>query len=384
MARVLILHASVGAGHKRAAEALGRRLRASAGSRRSRWPTRSTTPRRSIAASIRDGYLELSEKAPALWAYAYERSDHDPSRRARQLRLLVNRLGVTGLDRLIAEFVPDAIVCTHFLPLNLLARERRKGDLPIPLYGVVTDYTGHAFWVYPGVDGYFVATPETAAMLARRGAPAATIAVTGIPIDPAIAAPKDAAAIRAARGLDRAPVVTLMGGGVSVDSVRTIVDRPAGARPDGNAGRRRWPEQGVAGGAGRFERERAIDAARARLRRLRRRPRRRQRPRHHQGRRPDRQRSAGARDADGPGRADPRPGGVERRLRRRRRRRHPTPAGRDGGRRPCTHLLETPGWLPLLRAGAARAGRPRAALAVADAVLAAIKASAATVGARSV
>src|SRR5688500_2682545 len=99
MARVLILHASVGAGHKRAAEALGR---AFALRRVEKVKVADTLD---YAAPLyrriyRDGYLELSEKAPALWAYAYERSDHDPSRRARQLRLLVNRLGVTGLDRL--------------------------------------------------------------------------------------------------------------------------------------------------------------------------------------------------------------------------------------------------------------------------------------------
>jgi processive 1,2-diacylglycerol beta-glucosyltransferase len=297
------------------------------------------------------------------------------------LRLLINRMGVRGLDRLIAEFVPDAIVCTHFLPLNLLARERRAGDLPVPLYGVVTDYTGHAYWVYPGVDGYFVATPETAAMLARRGAPAAAIAVTGIPIDPAIAAPKDPAAIRAARDLDRPPVVTLMGGGVSVESVRAIVTGLLARGLTGTlvvvAGRNKAVQSGLSdlGGNERLtlrvlgfvdyvdDLAAASDLVVTKAGGL----------------------IVSELLARGTPMAlvEPIPGqeewnadyvvgvgaGIQLRL-------------AEMAAPAVQHLLETPGWLPLLREGAARAGRPRAALAVAGAVLDAITAPAAPAGAR--
>ena len=91
------------------------------------------------------------------------------------------------------------------------------------MYGVVTDYTGHVYWVEPDVDGYFVATPETGQLLARRGVEAARIRVTGIPVDPAIATPKDPVQMRQVHHLDRAPVVTLMGGGVAVERVEHII-----------------------------------------------------------------------------------------------------------------------------------------------------------------
>jgi processive 1,2-diacylglycerol beta-glucosyltransferase len=135
----------------------------------------------------------------------------------------VDRLGVTELQAMVEHYKPDAIICTHFLPLNLLAREKRKGRLEALLYCVVTDYTGHVFWVDPIVDGYFVATPETGEMLIRRGIPPESITVTGIPVDPAIAQPKDPAELRQTYDLNREPVITLMGGGLNIDRVEQMV-----------------------------------------------------------------------------------------------------------------------------------------------------------------
>jgi processive 1,2-diacylglycerol beta-glucosyltransferase len=152
MAQILILHASVGLGHRRAAEALGHAFTL----RQARVQVEDTLDyggslfRQFYAGS----YLDLSEKAPVLWAYFYRCVDDGESQLTQALRTLVDRLGVTELAALIARFQPDAIVCTHFLPGDLLAQERRLGR-PIPrLFCVVTDYTGHFFWAHPDVDRY--------------------------------------------------------------------------------------------------------------------------------------------------------------------------------------------------------------------------------------
>jgi processive 1,2-diacylglycerol beta-glucosyltransferase len=222
-ARILILHASVGLGHRRAAEALARafRQRGVAHVRVADALNYGSPLFRQLYAR---SYIELSEKTPALWAYFYERADQIETRVTRELRTLADRLGVTRLMALVERERPDAIVCTHFLPLDLLARQHRLGRPAPPLYCVVTDYTGHVFWAYPEVDGYFVATPLAATMLVERGVPARRVTVTGIPVDPAIALPKDQDQTRHALGLDNLPVITLMGGGLAVGRVRQIVD----------------------------------------------------------------------------------------------------------------------------------------------------------------
>jgi processive 1,2-diacylglycerol beta-glucosyltransferase len=158
-----------------------------------------------------------------LWAYIYAQTDKSKTELSKDLRTLIDRIGVSELAALVRQRRPDAVICTHFLPLNLLAWEKRKQRLTVPLYCVVTDYTGHIYWVEPDVDRYFVATPETSQILAQRGVGVARIRVTGIPVDPAIATPKNPVQMRQRHHLDWAPVVTLMGGGLAVERVEHII-----------------------------------------------------------------------------------------------------------------------------------------------------------------
>jgi processive 1,2-diacylglycerol beta-glucosyltransferase len=74
MPRILILHASVGLGHRRAAEALGRAFTRRGATQV--WVEDTLDHGSPLFRQFYAGsYLELSEKAPALWAYYYERTD---------------------------------------------------------------------------------------------------------------------------------------------------------------------------------------------------------------------------------------------------------------------------------------------------------------------
>jgi processive 1,2-diacylglycerol beta-glucosyltransferase len=220
--RILILYASVGTGHKAAAQALAKAfaLRGADHVRCEDALDYASAVFRQIYAG---SYLELSEKMPAVWRYLYERTDKDEPELSRHLRTLIDRIGVTELTGIVRQYRPQAVICTHFLPLSLLAREKRTGRSSTPLYCVVTDYIGHVFWIEPQVDRYFVATAETGQMLIQRGAVAERIQVTGIPVDPAIAHPKDPATMRQIHRLETPPVVMLMGGGLPVEQAERIV-----------------------------------------------------------------------------------------------------------------------------------------------------------------
>ena len=60
----------------------------------------------------------------------------------------------------------------------------------------MTDFDVQGMWLTRHVDRHFVALDETRAHLERLGVPSAAISVSGIPIDPVFAEPKDARAIR--------------------------------------------------------------------------------------------------------------------------------------------------------------------------------------------
>lgn len=225
MTRVLILYSSGGGvGHKSAALALEEAFR-----QRGVSEVRSEDALKHGSSLYRElytsFYVELSENAPTLWEYIYELADNNETKFVNEIRTFLDRLGVTELDNLVEAYQPDTIVCTHFLPLHLLARQKRKGLLAdsIPLSAVVTDYTGHAYWVYPEVDRYFIASHKTGAMLIERGASESALTLTGIPINPAIAEPKDREQIRQEYQIAQEPVLLLIGSAIDNERVYTIV-----------------------------------------------------------------------------------------------------------------------------------------------------------------
>ena len=79
---------------------------------------------------------------------------------------------------------PDAIVCTHFLPPELLSRRIERGHATPPVWVQVTDFDVHGLWVHEHMTGYCVANEEIAWRIAERGIPTAKVHVTGIPIAP--------------------------------------------------------------------------------------------------------------------------------------------------------------------------------------------------------
>jgi processive 1,2-diacylglycerol beta-glucosyltransferase len=60
---------------------------------------------------------------------------------------------------------------------------------------VVTDFDVQGMWLTRHVERYFVALDETRAHLERLGVPPVAITVSGIPIDPVFAIPKDQRAV---------------------------------------------------------------------------------------------------------------------------------------------------------------------------------------------
>jgi len=215
---LLLLSVSAGNGHVRAAQAL-------AATAAQHWPGCTVThvdAMDHVAASFRklytDGYLGLVNRAPELWAYLHDRADATPHAAASQrLRRGIERLSAAPLLREIRRQRPDAIVCTHFLPAELLMREQARGRSTCPVWLQVTDYDLHNMWIVPGLAGYFAANEEVAFRMRARGLPAGRVHVTGIPVMPAFAAPDDPALARAAcvqaLGLDPARRVLLMASG---------------------------------------------------------------------------------------------------------------------------------------------------------------------------
>ena len=230
-APLLLLHATAGAGHTRAAQAIAAALR-----EQPQAPAHALIDTLDCTSTLyrnlyTQTYIELVQRAPELWGYLYERADsvrHSGSKRVRA-RLALDQLNSPSFRRLLDEVQPQAIACTHFLPLSLLSDLKRKGELSQPVHAVITDISPHAFWIHPHIDHYHVASNAAARELSRKGVDTRCIHVTGIPVDPVFAHSTPAPQARAALGLPERPTVLLMSGGFGIGPLVAMLDSFAGA-----------------------------------------------------------------------------------------------------------------------------------------------------------
>ena len=223
--RLLLLSVSAGAGHVRAAEA----LRAAA--EESGIVAEHLDVMNFVSSTFRalytDFYLKLVEHHPSVWAMLYRIMDKTPPGAPfARVRRAIERLNTLKLRKAIAAFAPDAIVCTHFLPAELLMRERARGRVTCPVYVQITDFDLHGMWIVPDMAGYFAASDEVAFRAHARGIPRDRTHVTGIPIMPAFASAPSRDACAAELGIDsERTTILLMGGGAGLGGLDDVAAR---------------------------------------------------------------------------------------------------------------------------------------------------------------
>src|SRR5581483_10478914 len=143
-------------------------------------------------------------------------------------RRAVERLNTRQLRETIRDFSPDHLICTHFLPAELLAHEIRRGRIAAPVWVQVTDFDLHRLWVQPGMRGYFAASEEIAFRMAARGIAPENVFATGIPIMPAFAQRLDRAECARELGVDPAKTTLLvMTGGAGLAGGAALIERLA-------------------------------------------------------------------------------------------------------------------------------------------------------------
>jgi len=198
--RVLILSASAGTGHVRAAEALAKSFAGQPGVEAVEHLDALDYTNKLFHDFYSKFYLKLVQSAPEVLGWAYKASDEPWKTDAMRLRL--DRLQARRLVQFIRRFRPDIVICTHFMPTGIIAHLIEKGVIQTHLSVVVTDMDMHAMWLSRTFHRYFVALEETKAHLMALGVPPERITVSGIPVDPVFAESVDRFALRQSLGLD--------------------------------------------------------------------------------------------------------------------------------------------------------------------------------------
>jgi UDP-N-acetylglucosamine:LPS N-acetylglucosamine transferase len=222
--RVLILTASVGAGHDLPAQTLAAQLRLER-------PEAEVVTEDALAA-VRGLVKALSADAAEIfffrflfvwdvgfWLFA----GWGPTRRATQA--LLTQQSAPRLLRLIHSIRPDVIVSTYPNMTEVLGRLRRAGRLQIPVCSAITDLAALDYWASPGVDAHLVTHPESIPEVRRiAGAATKIVCVHGFtaPEFREASSPADA---RRALGLPaEGDIVLVSGGGWGVGDMLGAVD----------------------------------------------------------------------------------------------------------------------------------------------------------------
>jgi processive 1,2-diacylglycerol beta-glucosyltransferase len=232
--RVLIFSADIGEGHDAPARALREGILARRPDAHVEIVDSMVAAGPLVQAVVRDGSEFVLRRLPWLFDLQYCLvARWSISRRAAQR--LASFLGRRGLLRTARDAAPDVIVCTYPPTNQVLAVERQRGTLSVPLVSAVTDLAALRYWAHPGCDLHLVIHQESAAEIRAIAGPGSRIAhVRGLS-DARFDEPADEQAARAALGLKpEGPVVTVSGGGWGVGDLRGAVGAALAARPSVN------------------------------------------------------------------------------------------------------------------------------------------------------
>ena len=221
--KILILTASIGSGHTKAAEALATELRRALPD--AEITTVDFMARRisCLNALMKKIYLVMLDFVPNLYDVFYKVSGGKAGGKAAQGAFAV--VMVRAMRRLLRRYDPDLVLCTHPFPEGAAALVKRVSGGAFTLATVMTDYSLHSIWLYPLVDHYFMATEEMRAGMIARGFLEETLHVTGIPVARSLVLLPERDSVRHAMAIpDGQHTILLMGGGLGLGGIEETLE----------------------------------------------------------------------------------------------------------------------------------------------------------------
>ncbi len=231
---MLILSINAGAGHIRAAAAIEEALKTQYPAVEVRNEETLQYTNAAFRNAFTKSYLKLAEDFPSVWGYIYGRMEAKvPQSKAKRIARIFDKLNSSRLRKMVLDYAPDRVVCTHYFAAEVLWTSRVKRKLKAPMFVTLTDYDIHVMWIQEGTDHYFVATDEMKYALEAKGVGGASVSVSGIPVMPIFSRRfPSRVAMRRRLGLDvDSPTVLTMAGGFGTGKLEEIVARLAETNP---------------------------------------------------------------------------------------------------------------------------------------------------------
>lgn len=178
--KILVVHATAGAGHKKAAEAIYQGLKVEGHDAKLVDALDYTNPIFKITYPAT--YTMMVTKVPFIWAFFFNTLNLSWLQPVvRVVRRIYNGLNAQALQKFMIDEKFDCIITTQFLSAEVSAYLKRTGKITSKVICVVTDFDVHRIWVNQGIDIYTGASPFTKDKLISLGVHPDRAFVTGIP-----------------------------------------------------------------------------------------------------------------------------------------------------------------------------------------------------------
>ncbi len=217
---ILFLTASTGGGHVKASQALMEHMESRIPGCRTRLVDALNYINPVIDRLITGTYLQTIRRAPYIYGKLYDLSERDEV--YTDFVKSFNSMLAPRLMKLLLQEMPDAVVCTHTMPLMMVSRLKKTSSLQIPLVGIVTDYTNHFFWKLEETDAFIVAHESIKSDMARMGIRRDRIYPYGIPVTKQFTNNNSSSETKKYTAPVEKPVILLMGGSLGLCNMKSV------------------------------------------------------------------------------------------------------------------------------------------------------------------
>ena len=242
--KVLIMSASTGGGHNRAARAIKEELESR------------TIDNMSIECEIVDslklvnntmdkvisrGYEKSALYTPKAYGSVYRFSETTIASKNEFKTNPLTSLMARKFKHLLNESTPDLIIGTHPFPMIALSTLKKnnnihslsrsesfykstKVDIP-PMISVLTDYTTHSRWIQNEIDYYIVGHEYVKELLVYEGVDSEKVKAFGIPVEKSFLSHRDRETVLTELGLSPEKLtVLLMGGSFGAGNIKETLE----------------------------------------------------------------------------------------------------------------------------------------------------------------
>lgn len=219
---ILVVTASMGSGHNKAANAVAEAIKRKYPVNKINVIDFMSTETAYFNSLVKDIYLKMLDHTPSVYEFFYKFTSD--STKGSTIQSVFAHAMKKDMRELIKKYEADMVICTHPFPCAAASYLKQTGEINIPLITVMTDFCVHQFWLYKNIDIYFTANDLLKKEMVNQGLLEERIFVTGIPVGYNFRVNYNRDDLLTKFKLEKdKPVALIMGGGLGLGGVKNAL-----------------------------------------------------------------------------------------------------------------------------------------------------------------